>query len=97
MVASVSGNTLTITNVSNVTYTVDASSAKIVKGNATSTISNISAGDRVIVQGAVNGTAITASSVVDQGIMPVATNSTQNNGGFFGAMGRFFHRMFGFF
>jgi hypothetical protein len=98
-VASISVNTLTITNASNVTYTVDISSAKVVKGNATSTISNIIVGDRVIVQGTVNGTSITASSVVDQGTMPNnnATSTPQNNGGFFGAIGGFFHRMFGFF
>ncbi len=100
-IASISGTTLTVTNASNVTYTVDASSATIVKGNATSTISNISVGDRVVVQGTVNSTSITASSVIDQGVAPSNTNSTgssnQNGGGFFGAVRGFFHRMFGFF
>jgi hypothetical protein len=96
-VASINGTSLTITNASNVTYTVDTSGATIKKDNATSTVSNISVGDRVIVQGTVNGTSITASSIIDQGVAPSNTNSTGNNGGFFGAIRGFFHKMFGFF
>ena len=41
--------------------------ATVVKDNATSSISAIASGDNVIVQGTVNGTAVTASSVIDQG------------------------------
>jgi hypothetical protein len=101
-VASTNGASLTVTNASNITYTVDASSATIVKANATSTVSNISVGDRVVVQGAVNGTSITAFSVIDQGVMSnnlnaSSTNSYKNNSGFFGAIKGFFHKMFGFF
>jgi hypothetical protein len=101
-VASVSGSSLTITNASNVTYSIDASGAIISKKNATSTVSDINVGDRVMVQGSVSGTTITASSIIDRGVMPAATNpadtSGENgNGGFFGRIRGFFHNMFGFF
>jgi hypothetical protein len=98
-VAIVSGNTLSVTNASNVTYTVDASSATIVKANATSSVSNIAVGDRVVVQGAVNGTSITASSVVDQGVAknPTGSNQSGNRRGFMGSIRGFLHNMFGFF
>ena len=49
------------------TYSVDASSAKILKGSATSTISvsAITVGDKVIVQGTVTGTSVVAKLIVD--------------------------------
>jgi len=97
-VTAVSGSTLTITNVSNVTYTVDASNAVVDKTGVTSTVSNIIVGDRVVVQGTVNGTAITASSIIDQGVIPTNAASTpEKNTGFFGAIRGFFHNVFGFF
>jgi hypothetical protein len=99
-VATVSGTALSVTNKSNVTYTVDVSGAVISKNNATSSASDINVGDRVVVQGTINGTSITASSIIDQGVMAMGTNSTstqENNKGFFGAIRGFFHNMFGFF
>jgi hypothetical protein len=103
-VTAISGSTLTITNKSNVTYTIDASDATITKGNATTTIANIATGDTVLVQGTVNGTSVTASSVIDQGTgsnMPnngsASTTPEHRGGGFFGAIGSFFTRIFGFF
>jgi Domain of unknown function (DUF5666) len=100
-IVSISGTTLTVTNASNVTYTIDASNATIVKDGTTSTISNISTGDKVIVQGTVNGTSITASSVIDQGS---GTNSGSGAGGssagghmgILSTIGNFFKRIFGF-
>ncbi|MFZ1075351.1 MAG: DUF5666 domain-containing protein [Minisyncoccia bacterium] len=103
-VTAISGNTLTVTNKSSVTYSVDATSAKIVKhGVATSTISNVSVGDSVVVQGTVNGTSITASTVIDNGTPPAAPAGTASgtppakHGGFLGAIGGFFSHLFGFF
>jgi len=96
-VSSVSGSTLVITNKSNVTYTVDATNAKIVQGQNTITISNVAVGDSVIVQGAVSGNSVTASSVIDQ--KPTSTTSTatqSQNKGFFGSIGAFFSHLFGF-
>ncbi len=100
-VTVVSGTTITITNKSNVTYTVNAGSATIVKAGATSTIANVLVGDAVLVQGTVNGTAITASSVIDSGGVPTSTGTTTGHkggfGGFMGNVGSFFHTLFGFF
>jgi len=101
-IVSISGSTLTVTNASNVTYTVDASNANIVKGGATSSISSVATGDNVVIQGTVTGSSVVASSVIDQG------SSNHGNGpathvppsgsfsGFFGAIGNFFKHIFGF-
>ncbi|MCX6741268.1 MAG: DUF5666 domain-containing protein [Candidatus Parcubacteria bacterium] len=104
-ITAINGTTLTVTNKSNVTYTVDASSAKIEKGNADSSLANVAVGDNVLIQGTVNGTAVTASSVIDQGAPrassanPASSASNANRGfvgGLFGAVGGFFQRLFGF-
>lgn len=101
-ISAISGTTLTVTNSSNVTYTVDASSAAIVKNGASSSISSVSTGDQVVVQGTVEGTSITASSVIDQGTgkAPSGTGSVGASAGvhlnIFGQIGSFFKRLFGF-
>lgn len=106
-VTAVSGTTLTITNASNVTYTIDAANATVVVKGATSTVANIATGDNLIVQGAVNGNAVTASSIIDQGQKPAASSGNASSthpgagmgagiGGFFGAIGGFFKHLFGF-
>ncbi len=103
-VTAVSGSSLTVTNEGNTTYTVDATNATIKKGVATSTVASIAIGDSVLVQGTVQGTAVTASSIIDHGTKPAAT-STPNSatarpkgfvGHFFGAVGGFFSHIFGF-
>jgi hypothetical protein len=102
-ITAISGNTITITNGSNVAYTVDATNAKFeVKGAVTPTISNIAVGDNVVVQGTVNGNMVTASSVIDQKAQiknnTESTNNVNDNfmGGMMRGMGNFFKRMFGF-
>ncbi len=66
-VTAVSGTTVTITNKSNVTYTIDASNAKVVSGqNNTATVSNIAVGDSIVVQGAVDGNSVIATTIIDQ-------------------------------
>lgn len=96
----INGTTLTITNKSNVTYTVDASTAKIQNKGVLSTLSTVAVGDNVIVQGAVNGTSVTAYSVIDQGTTPspsaLPNNKGEDHGNFFGGIGRFFQHLFGF-
>lgn len=102
---AINGSTLTVTNKSNVTYTVDASSAKVSKAGVTTmgaTISNVVVGDNVVVQGTVNGTSVTASSIIDQGTSPSSpNNSTGSNPpvhrGVLNAIGGFFSHLFGFF
>jgi membrane-bound inhibitor of C-type lysozyme len=99
-VTAINGNTLTVTNKSNVTYSVDASSATVEKANATSTLANITVGDNVVVQGTVNGTSVSATSVIDQGVATSANagGTTPGKGpGFLGAIGGFFQHIFGFF
>jgi hypothetical protein len=99
-VSAISGSTLTVTNKSNVTYSVDASNATIEKKNAASTLSTVAVGDSVVVQGAVNGTSVTASSVMDGGVPSAQGTSTPHPGGmqgFLGGIGSFFHSLFGFF
>ncbi len=101
-VSSISGSTITITNKSNVSYTIDATNAKIVQGQNTIAVSNIVVGDMVVIQGTVNGNTIVASSVIDQ-TKPINTSKT-NSGtttqpqhkGFFGTIGSFFGKIFGF-
>ena len=96
-VSSINGSTLTITNKSNVSYTVDATNAKIVQGQTTITVSNIVVGDSVVVQGTINGNTVTASNIIDQKVTTTTTGTTtQPNRGFFGSIGSFFSRLFGF-
>ncbi len=91
-VSTVSGSTISITtNNGNITYSVDASSATITSGGKASSVSSIVAGDTVIVQGAVNGTSITASTVIDQ-----TKPANPSHPGFFGSIGNFFSHLFGF-
>ncbi len=100
-VSALTGSTLTVTAKAGQTYTVDASAATVVKrGVPNAVLSNVSVGDAVVVQGTVNGTAVKASSVLDQGTPPSAGSAgspPQPRRGFFGAIGGFFTRMFGFF
>ncbi len=95
-VTAVNGSSLTVTNAGTVTYTVDVASATITKAGVTgATTSNIAVGDSVIVQGTVNGSSVTASSVIDKGNIPAGTNIPVHRG-FFGIIGRFFAHLFGF-
>ena len=101
-VSAVSGSTLTITNKSNVSYTVDGSNAAVVSKGATAALSSVAVGDAVVVQGAVNGASVTASTIIDNGTIQTGAaasgNGQESRGhGFFGAIGGFFHSLFGFF
>ena len=98
---AINGSSLTITNKSATSYTIDASNAKIVEGQNTVTVSNLSVGDSVIVQGTINGTSVVASSVIDQkspGAKTASSTSRENprGGNVFEAIGNFFSRLFGF-
>jgi hypothetical protein len=98
-ISSINGASLTVTTTSNVTYTVDASNAKIVEGQNTIALSSIIVGNKVLIQGAVNGTSITASTVIDQSAPAAGTSPTPGkiqSRGFFGSIGSFFSHLFGF-
>ena len=105
-VSMISGSSLTVLTKAGPSYTVDASGARVVKGGATSTLADVSLGDNVIVQGTVSGTSVAATSVIDQGAPQTASPSTtttgpkpgfMHGGGFFGAIGGFIQKLFGFF
>ncbi len=101
-IGSISGNTLTITTTSNVTYTVDATNAKIVQGQNTIQLSALSVGETVVVQGVVNGNLVTANTVIDQtpsgGVNPGQTQvqGGPQHRGFLWGIGAFFKHLFGF-
>lgn len=67
-VASVSGNTITLTGTDGKTYTVEAGSATL-KKLSTISVSDIQAGDTLMVNGTTSGTTITAKDVMD-GALP---------------------------
>jgi hypothetical protein len=103
-VTAVNGSSLTITNKGNATFTIDATHATVAKDNASSTLSAIAVGDMVIVQGTINGSAVTASSIIDQGAAPatqaddIGTPQPHKGfiGGMMGSIGGFFKHLFGF-
>ena len=102
-ITTIAGNAITITNQSKVTYTIDGANARVVKGTATSSIGDLAVGDQVLVQGTVNGTAITATSIIDQGSVTTPAGDRAPafgrpaERGFMGIVGGFFHKLFGFF
>lgn len=102
-VSAISGSTLSVaTAQGGITYSVNASSATIYKDHATSSLSAISVGDKVVVQGAVSGTSVTASTIMDHGAAagvqsPDSDNDHPGIGGFFGRLGGLLRGLFGFF
>ena len=101
-VSSISGTIITITNKSNVSYKIDTSAATIVKENNKISLSDLTVGDSVLVQGIINGTSVTASTITDQSpaINGASTDkkvdNKQKSNGFFGGIGSFFAKLFGF-
>jgi len=96
-VTAVNGSILTVTNKSNVTYTVDVTSATINKGGTVSSLANVIVGETVVVQGMVTGTSVVASSVIDKDAASNTAGVPQvSDRGFFGCISNFFHNIFGF-
>jgi hypothetical protein len=95
-VTAISGNTITIANKSNVSYTIDATSATFIKSGVAATLSSVAVGDTVVAQGTINGTSVTAVSITDQGKVQASTATAGDSKGFFGAIGGFFAHLFGF-
>lgn len=91
-ISAINGASLTVTNKSNVTYTVDTTNAKILLGNTASSLSSVKVGDAVVVQGTVNGNSIAASSVIDQ----AAPAGQTTHKSIFAGIGQFFSHLFGF-
>ena len=95
-ISAINGSIVSITNNSSSTYAIDVTNAKISQGPKTITVSTLKVGDKIIAQGTISGTSMTASSVIDQN-KPVNTNDDANKKpGFFGGIGQFFSHLFGF-
>ncbi len=86
-VTAISGTGLTVTsqgfgqNQTQTVYTVDASNATVTKNGSTSSVGSIAVGDHVIVQGTINGTNVTATTIRD-GMM----GRSMNTNGVFGTV-----------
>jgi hypothetical protein len=103
-VSSISGSSVVITTLSSITYTIDASNATVDRNGSASTVSAIVVGDYIVAQGAVNGTSVTASSIIDNQARSKPASGTTGTGmrpqggnqGFFGSIGGWFKNLFGF-
>jgi hypothetical protein len=103
LVSAVSGSTITLTNKSNIQYNIETSAAKIMRAGQTITVNDIQVGDTLMVQGTVNNTNITASTIIDQtkvagsnATTTGATNHKQSSAfNFFSRVGQFFKHLFG--
>jgi len=81
-IVSINGNTITLTGKNGTTYTVDASAATISQ-ISTINVSGLSVGNTIMVGGTVNGTSVTAKSIMS-GTLPT--------GGFCGSAGANGHK-----
>lgn len=108
IVSAISGNTISVigrmgTSTATTTYAVDATNAKFYKDKATTTIASIVVGDKVLVEGTVNGTSVTATAIYD-GKLPLngkalGAQAEIGNGegkGFMGKVSGFFKNLFRF-
>ncbi len=83
-VTAINGSTITVEGKNNTVYTVDASTAKILKNrNTVITIADIKVGDTIMAQGTVTGTNVVATTVFDG--KPLM--GKKHNGNFPGVMG----------
>ena len=94
-VSSLNGNTLTITNQNNQTYTIDATNAKILKNNTASSIGNIIINDQIIAQGTINGSNITATQIIDHSEKVDTAQNQTTHTGVLNSIKSFFGKMFG--
>jgi len=68
-VASVSGNSITLTGSKGVSYTVDATNAKLIRRfGAAMQLSDVQTGDALLVTGVVSGTSVAAKTIRDQSL-----------------------------
>lgn len=64
-ITAISGSTITITGMDNQTYIIDATNATFVEKGEASTLSSLAVGDKISVEGTLNGTNISATKVSD--------------------------------
>jgi hypothetical protein len=95
-VTAITDTSITVKSKDGTVYTVNTANAKIWKNkNNAASLSDIKVGDSVIVQGAVNGSTITAVNIVDINLPgePKADDNG-NHLGFFSRIGLFFKNLF---
>ncbi len=63
-ITAVNGSTLTVTGRDGTTYTVNAANATVMKEGAASTLTSLAVGEHVHVKGTLDGTTVTAESVM---------------------------------
>lgn len=95
-VTAITGNDITVLGNNNTSYVVSVVGASIHAKNEKDsqtlyTISNITVGDTLMIDGTINGTNVSATNVVDANLK--ANNGEHN--GFFNKVGNFFKRLFG--
>lgn len=78
IVSTISSDSMTINSRDNKTYTIDTTNASYKKNKEDITVSDILTGDMVIVQGKVNDSTITASTVIKLDIPSSTTPGDQN-------------------
>lgn len=84
-----------------VTYTIDANKATFYKDGVESKISEIIVGEKIMVEGTVDGTTVTATKVHEGNLNQANFDQNKNvnkvkiNNGFWSRIGNFFGRMFG--
>jgi hypothetical protein len=83
-VTVVAGNTITISGVNGITYTVDATNAEIMKGGVTTPVSGLVVGDVLMVRGTISGTTVTAKLIADN--FPRPDDQDDENDGIKGAV-----------
>jgi hypothetical protein len=100
-VTATNGASFTVEDDKGANYGVNATNAKFYKvGNKNATIADVLVGDRVMVRGVINGTAVTASMVTDlappQNVVNQTQTGTKANGvkSFLGKIGDFFNNIF---
>lgn len=80
-VTAVSGNTITLTGKNGTMYTIDAASTTVDKVSSI-TVSQIVAGDTLMVRGSVSGATVTAAHIMD-GVMPMKGHGRDGDHGRF--------------
>jgi len=65
-VTAINGNTITISSKNNTIYTINASTAQVVKNrNTIISLGDVKIGDTIMAKGTIDGTAVNASSIFD--------------------------------
>jgi hypothetical protein len=73
-VSAINGSTITLTGKDGKTYTIDAGSATVEK-TITTSLSDVTVGDTIGVEGSVSGTSVTATKIMDD--LPAAPTQAQ--------------------